>query len=183
MILLYPEFNMNVKLNGTINRLNLINPSTSNIEQYYQAKYEILQFDNMSLVSNDQCNENHNTPDTTTSYEIVNNKIYKIDKSTDYHEYQFSNEITFRLHNECDVVRKEIYTIPLDLSCVKKEFRKYKLHSTSLVTLMTETNAHTTSGHNNNNTKKIMFQVNETEITESIKEELITFLSLLKLYK
>ena len=183
MILLHPEFNTNSTLNGIINRVNIINPYIINIEPYFQTKYEVLQFDNTSVRSN-QCNLNHNIPDTITSYEILNNKVYKIDKSTDYHEYLFSNEITFRLHNEDDIVRKEIYTIPLDLSFVKKEFRTYKLHSTSLVTLMTEKNIHTKSGDNNtNNTKKIMFQVNETEITESIKEELITFLSLLKLYK
>ena len=33
------------------------------------------------------------------------------------------------------------------------------------------------------NNKKVYFETSENEITESIKEDLITFLSLLKLYK
>jgi hypothetical protein len=51
------------------------------------------------------------------------------------------------------------------------ELKKYKLTPTSLLTLILENN------------KRVYFETNENEITESIKEDLITFLSLLKLYK
>ena len=157
-----------------MNQVNIINPSTKAIEQYFRTKHHVLQFENINTHD-----KNTEDADGIVSYEIVNNKVYQLYKSYHCQQYQFSNEISFRLHKEDDVVRKEVYTIPLDITYVKKEIRKYKLHSNSLLTLILENSIHS----NDNNTKKISFEVNENEITESIKEEMITFLSLLKLYK
>jgi hypothetical protein len=177
---MYPKFNANKNIIDTITRVNVIKHPFSDIEQYFQTNYEVLQFDNgFSHNDNDNDNDkdNENTNDisnTIVSYEIINNTVYKLYKSKDYQEYQFSNEITFHLHKEDDITRKEVYTIPLNLQYTKKEFRKYKLHSKSLVTLIVESS---------NNVNKLIFEINEIEITESIKEELITFLSILKLYK
>lgn len=182
MIRLYPEFNMNTTLHPFISRLNIINLSTTNIEQYFQTKYEVLHFDTI-IRNSDKCYVDNDIPGKTTSYEIVNNRVYKIDNPCNYQKYQFSNELVFHSHKEADIVRKEIHTIPLGLSYVKKEFRKYKLHSNSLVTLLIENNTHTSGFSKPNDPPKIVFLINETEITESIKEEMITFLSLLKLYK
>ena len=167
MLIIHPKFNTNTDIFGTITGINVTRQPLSDIEQYFQSNYEVLHFD----IDNENTRD---TSNTRVSYEIINNKVYKLYKPTDYQEYQFSNEITFNLHKESDITRQEVYTIPLNLQATKKCFRKYKLHSKSLLTLIIESS---------NNTNKLIFEVNETEITESIKEELITFLSILKLYK
>ena len=120
---------------------------------YYQNKCEILHFDTDEGV-----------------FEIVNNKIYKLIENRDYERSQFSQEISLNL--QCDEKnRKEIFYLPLEYTYKKMELKKYKLTPTSLLTLILENN------------KRVYFETNENEITESIKEDLITFLSLLKLYK
>ena len=146
--------------NNNCNNVKNINPiSIRNIandkimEQYFQSKYDILQFDTDEGV-----------------FEITGNKIYKITETQKLEHYQFSNEISFMIQNENNS-KKEIYYIPLQYTYIKKELKKYKLHPSSLLTLVLV------------NDNEIYFETTELEITESVKEDLITFLSMLKLYK
>lgn len=151
--------NSNINNNDTynlknINPISITNAINSNIlEQYFQTKYDILHFTTGEGV-----------------FEIADNKIYKITENPDLEHYPFSNEISFMIQNQ-DNIRKEIYYIPLEYTYVKKELKKYKLQPTSLLTLVLLNNS------------EIYFETTELEITESIKEDMITFLSLLKLYK
>ena len=159
MIIYLDNNNSNINNNDTynlknINPISITNAINSNIlEQYFQTKYDILHF----------------TTDEGV-FEIASNKIYKITENPDLEHYPFSNEISFMIQNQ-DNIRKEIYYIPLEYTYVKKELKKYKLHPTSLLTLVLLNNS------------EIYFETSELEITESIKEDMITFLSLLKLYK
>ena len=146
--------------NNNCNNVKNINPiSIRNIandkmmDQYFQSKYDILQFDTDEGV-----------------FEITGNKIYKITETQKLEHYQFSNEISFMIQNENNS-KKEIYYIPLQYTYIKKELKKYKLHPSSLLTLVLV------------NDNEIYFETTELEITESVKEDLITFLSMLKLYK
>ena len=153
------NYNSNSNNNDTynlknINPISITNAINSNIlEQYFQTKYDILHFTTGEGV-----------------FEIADNKIYKITENPDLEHYPFSNEISFMIQNQ-DNIRKEIYYIPLEYTYVKKELKKYKLQPTSLLTLVLLNNS------------EIYFETTELEITESIKEDMITFLSLLKLYK
>jgi hypothetical protein len=126
---------------------------TKCLSDYYQNKCEILHFDTDEGV-----------------FEIVNNRIYKLNENRDYECFQFSKEISLNLHSE-EKNRKETFYLPLQYTYKKMDLQKYKLTPTSLLTLILENN------------KKVYFETNENEITESIKEDLITFLSLLKIYK
>lgn len=126
---------------------------TKGLADYYQSKCEILHFDTDEGV-----------------FEIVNNKIYKLIENRDYERVQFSQEISLNIQSD-EKNRKEIFYLPLEYTYKKLELKKYKLTPTSLLTLILENN------------KRVYFETNENEITESIKEDLITFLSLLKLYK
>ena len=126
---------------------------TKGLVDYYQNKCEILHFDTDEGV-----------------FEIVNNKIYKLIENSDYECFQFSKEISLNLQSD-EKNRKENFYLPIQYTYKKMELKKYKLTPTSLLTLILENN------------KKVYFETNENEITESIKEDLITFLSLLKLYK
>ena len=147
--------NSNINNNDTynlknINPISITNAINSNIlEQYFQTKYDILHFTTGEGV-----------------FEIADNKIYKITENPDLEHYPFSNEISFMIQNQ-DNIRKEIYYIPLEYTYVKKELKKYKLQPTSLLTLVLLNNS------------EIYFETTELEITESIKEDMITFLSLL----
>lgn len=146
--------------NNNCNNVKNINPiSIRNIandkmmDQYFQSKYNILHFDTDEGV-----------------FEIDGDKIYKITETQKLEHYQFSNEISFMIQNENNS-KKEIYYIPLQYTYIKKELKKYKLHPSSLLTLVLV------------NDNEIYFETTELEITESVKEDLITFLSMLKLYK
>ena len=136
-----------------INKTPLTTNNANFLEEYFQSKHDILQFDTEEGIC-----------------EIVGNKIYKITENSDLEHYPFSNEISFMIQNQ-DTIRKELYYIPLHYTYVKKELKKYKLHPTSLLTIVLVNNS------------EIYFETTEGEITESIKEDMITFLSLLKLYK
>ena len=136
-----------------INKTPLTTNNANILEEYFQSKHDILHFDTEEGI-----------------FEIVGNKIYKITENSDLEHYPFSNEISFMIQNQ-DTIRKELYYIPLHYTYVKKELKKYKLHPTSLLTLVLLNNS------------EIYFETSELEITESIKEDMITFLSLLKLYK
>ena len=146
--------------NNNCNNVKNINPiSIRNIandkmmEQYFQSKYNILHFDTEE-----------------GAFEIDGDKIYKITETQKLEHYQFSNEISFMIQNENNS-KKEIYYIPLQYTYKKKGLTKYKLHPSSLLTLVLV------------NDNEIYFETTELEITESVKEDLITFLSMLKLYK
>jgi len=136
-----------------INKTPLTTNNANILEEYFQSKHDILHFDTEEGI-----------------FEIVSNKIYKITENSDLEHYPFSNEISFMIQNQ-DNIRKELYYIPLHYTYVKKELKKYKLHPTSLLTIVLVNNS------------EIYFETAEGEITESIKEDMITFLSLLKLYK
>ena len=136
-----------------INKTPLTTNNANILEEYFQSKHDILHFDTEEGI-----------------FEIVSNKIYKITENSDLEHYPFSNEISFMIQNQ-DTIRKELYYIPLHYTYVKKELKKYKLHPTSLLTIVLVNNS------------EIYFETTEGEITESIKEDMITFLSLLKLYK
>jgi hypothetical protein len=127
---------------------------TKALNDYFQTKYDILHFDV-----------------TDGILQIINNKIYKMKKNVEFEHYQFSNEISLHLKNNDVNNKNEMFHIPLGYTYDKLEIKKYKLTNNSLLTLLIENN------------KKIYFETSENEITESIKEDLITFLSLLKLYK
>lgn len=136
-----------------INKTPLTTNNANLLEEYFQTKIDILHFDTEDGI-----------------FEIASNKIYKITANSDLEHYPFSNEISFMIQNQ-DTIRKELYYIPIHYTYVKKELKKYKLHPTSLLTIVLVNNS------------EIYFETAEGEITESIKEDMITFLSLLKLYK
>jgi len=101
--------------------------------------------------------------------EILNDKIYKLVDLPNMELYQFSKELSFNLQHNPQI-KKEIYYIPIDYTYKKYNVKKYKLLSNSILTLIVENN------------DEFYFETNENEITESIKEDMITFLSMLKLY-
>ena len=101
--------------------------------------------------------------------EILNDKIYKLVDTPTMELYQFSKELSFHLQHNPQT-KKEIYYIPINYKYSKYNMKKYKLLPNSIVTLIVK----------NNN--EFFFETNENEITESIKEDMITFLSMLKLY-
>jgi hypothetical protein len=136
-----------------INKTPLTTNNANILEEYFQSKHDILHFDTEEGI-----------------FEIASNKIYKITTNSDLEHYPFNDEISFMIQNQ-DTIRTELYYIPLHYTYVKKELKKYKLHPTSLLTIVLVNN------------REIYFETAEGEITESIKEDVITFLSLLKLYK
>ena len=66
--------------------------------------------------------------------------------------------------------KKEIYYIPINYSYEKIKTKQYQLHNNSILTLNIE------------NDNYFYFITKENEITNSLREDLISFLSLLKLY-
>lgn len=146
-MLIYPMYKNSMGINIGSN-------DTLALADYFQTKYDILQFDVSDGI-----------------LQIINNKIYKTKKNDEFEHFPFSKEISIQLQNNDVTVKKEIFHIPLDYKYTKLELKKYKLAPKSLLTLVLENN------------KKVYFETSETEITESIKEDLITLLSLLKLYK
>jgi len=154
-MLIYPMYKY-TPLGATTSELKNVDTKitdTKALSDYYQSKCEILHFDTDEGV-----------------FEIVNNKIYKLYENSDYEHVQFSKEISLNLQSD-EKNRKENFYLPIQYTYKKMELKKYKLTPTSLLSLILENN------------KRVYFETNENEITESIKEDLITFLSLLKLYK
>lgn len=123
------------------------------LEDYYQSKTDILHFDTEEGI-----------------FEIINNRIYKLVKNSESEHVPFNQIFSLTLQPS-NIGRKEIFYIPIHYIYKKLELKKYKLTPKSLLTLVLKNNT------------EIYFETNETEITESIKEDMITFLSLLKLYK
>jgi hypothetical protein len=125
---------------------------THGIQSYFLKSFQKLQFESNNMI-----------------YEIVNDKIYKMKPYETVKEYELDTSIRLNLQNENNE-RKESYYIPINLQYNKLNVDKYKLKHNSLLTLYIENN------------KSIYFQTDENDITHSVKEDLITFLSLLKLY-
>ena len=103
-------------------------------------------------------------------YEIMNDKIYKYDEAPKTTLYDFSKEHKFRIQQDHHT-KHEVYYIPIHYTYKKFSVKKYKLVPNSLLTLVVEDNI------------TFYFETKETEITHSVKEDMITFLSVLKLYK
>ncbi len=105
-------------------------------------------------------------------FEIFGEKIYLINKK--------NTDDTFLLENKTDKyefylkkyndLKKEIFYISINYKYEKIITKQYQLHKNSIVTLNVE----------NDNT--FYFTTNENEITNSVREDMISFLSLLKLY-
>ncbi len=125
---------------------------THGIQSYFLKSFQKLKFESNNMI-----------------YEIVNDKIYKMKPYETVKEYELDTSVRLNLQNENNE-RKESYYIPINLQYNKLNVDKYKLKHNSLLTLYIENN------------KSIYFQTDETDITHSVKEDLITFLSLLKLY-
>ena len=105
-------------------------------------------------------------------FEIFGDKIYKIKENE--HSEQFFLEhkkqiFQFNLKKNKDS-KKEIYYIPINYSYEKIITKQYQLHKNSILTLNIE------------NDNKFYFTTKENEITNSLREDLISFLSILKLY-
>lgn len=105
-------------------------------------------------------------------FEIFGDKIYKI-KENEYSEKFFLEDkkqiFEFNLKKNKDF-KKEIYYIPINYSYEKIKTKQYQLHNNSILTLNIE------------NDNYFYFITKENEITNSLREDLISFLSLLKLY-
>ena len=126
---------------------------THGIQSYFLKSFQKLQFESNAII-----------------YEIVNDKIYKMKPYETIKEYELDDSsFILNLQNENNE-KKESYYIPINLQYNKLNVDKYKLKHNSLLTLYIENN------------KNIYFQTDENDITHSVKEDLITFLSLLKLY-
>ena len=123
------------------------------LSKYLQKEYNKLSFD-----TNDGM------------YEIINDKIYKYSEAPETILYDFSIEHKFNIQQEHHT-KCEKYYIPIHYTYKKNQVKKYKLAPNSLLTLVVEDNI------------KYYFETKETDITHSVKEDMITFLSMLKLYK
>ena len=82
---------------------------TTNIQDYFQTKYDVLHF-----VTNDGV------------FEIINNKIYKVKVNNTRETYQLDDKTCLSIQPE-DNVRSEIFYIPIDYKYVKNVVKKYKL--------------------------------------------------------
>jgi hypothetical protein len=143
---------MIIHTSGNNSRIKFNTVDISKIQDYFQSNHEILYF---------------NTNDGI--FEIANNKIYKVYENNIREPYLLDNKISFNIQY-VDDVRKELFYIPINYTYIKKKIKKYKLTPDSLLTLVCVNNT------------DIYFETPENEITHSIKEDLITFLSLVKLY-
>lgn len=124
----------------------------SMIRDYFQTKHEVLYFNTTECI-----------------FEITNNKIFKVTENNYREPYILSDNISFSIQST-DNHRKELFYLPIHYTYIKKEIKKYRLSADSLLTLVLVNN------------KQVYFETTENEITHSIKEDLITFLSMLKLY-
>ena len=102
-------------------------------------------------------------------YEIENDKIYKFNHFIIDNLVDIDNRFQFYLKNDSPE-KTQVYHVPINATYTNIRIDKYKLNQNSLLTLYIEEN------------KKFYFHTNETNVTHSIKDDMITFLSLLKLY-
>jgi len=127
---------------------NKINPSL--LVSYFVSKYEKIFF---------HSNEG--------MFEIHKDKVFKINETDTHSEYNIDKHHFNLKHNDR---KRETFYIPMDNKCEKKFIKNYKLHKSSILTLVVE------------NEEKYYFKINENEITHSVEEDMISFLSILKLY-
>jgi hypothetical protein len=126
--------------------------STNDLSEYLQYTDEILEF-----------NTNEG------KIEVFGDKIYKIIEKPHDDTFVLNNKINFIIYNS-NFQKKEIYYIPIDYKYIKKQTKHYLLNKNSIVTL-----------HVVNDTM-FYFTTKEKIITSSVQEDLITFLSVLKLH-
>jgi hypothetical protein len=105
-------------------------------------------------------------------FEIFGEKIYLINKKKVDDTFLLENksdkyEFYLKKYND---LKKEIFYISINYKYEKIITKQYQLHKNSILTLNIE----------NDNT--FYFTTNESEITNSVREDMISFLSLLKLY-
>jgi hypothetical protein len=105
-------------------------------------------------------------------FEIFGDKIYKITEKNNCEKFVLENKnelFEFNLKKNNDL-KKEIYYIPINYTFEKIKTKQYQLHKNSILTLNIE------------NGNYFYFTTKENEITNSVREDMISFLSLLKLY-
>ena len=81
--------------------------NTTNIQDYFQTKYDVLHF-----VTNEGV------------FEIINNKMYKVKVNNTRETYQLDDNTRFSIQLE-DNFRSEIFYIPINYKYVKNEMKKY----------------------------------------------------------
>ena len=104
-----------------------------------------------------------------TLADILNDKIYKFKHFNIDNNVNINDSLSFYLKNDSPE-KILVYHVPINATYTNNRVDKYKLNQNSLLTLYIEEN------------KKFYFHTNETNVTHSIKDDMITFLSLLKLY-
>jgi|UniRef100_A0A6C0CHL1 hypothetical protein len=102
-------------------------------------------------------------------FEIHGDKIYKIKDTEPTNIYTLENS-KYSFHIKENDNKKEIFHIPINYKYEKMEVKQYQLHKNSILTLIIE------------NKTNFYFFTKENQITNSVKEDLISFLSILKLY-
>jgi len=106
------------------------------------------------------------------NFEIFGDKIYKMKEHEHNDMFLLENNkknYNFYLKNNTDF-KKEVFYIPINYTYEKIKTNQYQLHKNSILTLNVENNNH------------FYFITKENEITNSVREDMISFLSLLKLY-
>jgi len=105
-------------------------------------------------------------------FEIFGDKIYLMNEKKSGDSFLLENKkekYEFNLKKNNDL-KKEIFYIPINFKYEKIITKQYQLHKNSILTLNIE------------NGNYFYFTTKENEITNSVREDLISFLSLLKLY-
>ena len=103
-------------------------------------------------------------------FQVENNRIYKKQNIPIYDSIKI-DKYDFSIFKFKDYSKILCYSIPIEFNINENmEIKKYKINKSSLVTLIIE----------NNN--KFYFTIYSDEITKFIKDDICTFLSMLKLY-
>jgi hypothetical protein len=105
-------------------------------------------------------------------FEIFGDKIYLMNEKKSGDSFLLENKkekYEFNLKKNNDL-KKEIFYIPINFKCEKIITKQYQLHKNSILTLNIE------------NGNYFYFTTKENEITNSVREDMISFLCLLKLY-
>jgi len=105
-------------------------------------------------------------------FEIFGDKIYKIRENEQSEKFFLEHKkqiFEFNLKKNNDL-KKEIFYIPINFKYQKIITKQYQLHKNSILTLNIE------------NGNYFYFTTKENEITNSVREDMISFLCLLKLY-
>jgi len=105
-------------------------------------------------------------------FEIFGDKIYLINEKKSEDSFLLENkkekyEFNLKKYND---FKKEIFYIPINFKYEKIITKQYQLHKNSILTLNIE------------NGNYFYFTTKENEITNSVREDMISFLCLLKLY-